>query len=110
MRRAAQRLSIVQPALTVQLHGLEELLGTALFVRSHRGLEPNDKAEVLYGLLAPLMTEFGAVVRSLRGAIGGRPRRLRRRPIPASGAPSTRAEVFVPPLVPTVTTPPHNTL
>src|SRR5260370_39224945 len=78
MRRAAQRLSIVQPALTVQLHGLEELLGTALFVRSHRGLEPNDKAEVLYGLLAPLMTEFGAVVRSLRGAIGGRSRPLPR--------------------------------
>jgi DNA-binding transcriptional LysR family regulator len=94
MRRAAQRLSIVQPALTVQLHGLEELLGTALFVRSHRGLEPNDKAQILYGLLAPLMTEFGAIVGSLRGTIGGRSRRLRLGLIPALDAESETAEYF----------------
>lgn len=94
MRRAAQRLSIVQPALTVQLHGLEELLGTPLFVRSHRGLEPNDKAKVLYGLLAPLMTEFAAVVRALRGPIGGRSRRLRLGLIPALDAESETAEYF----------------
>jgi LysR family nitrogen assimilation transcriptional regulator len=94
MRRAAQRLCIVQPALTVQLHGLEELLGSPLFVRSHRGLEPNERAEVLYSLLAPLMTEFGAVVRSLRGAIGGRSRRLRLGLIPALDAESETAEYF----------------
>lgn len=94
VRRAAQRLCIVQPALTVQLHGLEELLGTPLFERSHRGLQPNARAETLFALLAPLMAQFGAVVRSLRGAIGGRSRRLRLGMIPALDAESETAEYF----------------
>jgi len=95
MRRASQRLCIVQPALTVQLHGLEELLDTQLFERSHRGLEPNSRANVLYGLLAPLMTEFEEAVRTLRaGAIGGRLRRLRLGLIPALDAESETAEYF----------------
>jgi DNA-binding transcriptional LysR family regulator len=94
MRRAAQRLSIVQPALTVQLHSLEELLESPLFTRSHRGLEPNERAGVLYSLLAPLMAQFGAVVRLLRGTIGGRSRRLRLGLIPALDAESETAEYF----------------
>jgi LysR family nitrogen assimilation transcriptional regulator len=94
VRRAAQRLCIVQPALTVQLHGLEELLGTPLFERSHRGLQPNARAETLYALLSPLMARFGAAVRSLRGAIGGRSRRLRLGMIPALDAESETAEYF----------------
>lgn len=94
VRRAAQRLCIVQPALTVQLHGLEELLDTPLFERSHRGLQPNARAETLYALLAPLMSQFGAAVRSLRGAIGGRLRRLRLGMIPALDAESETAEYF----------------
>jgi len=95
MRRAAQRLCVVQPALTVQLHGLEELLDTQLFERSHRGLEPNSRANALYGLLAPLMTEFEDAVRTLRAdANGGRPRRLRLGLIPALDAESETAEYF----------------
>jgi len=95
MRRASQRLCIVQPALTVQLHGLEELLDTPLFERSHRGLEPNSRADALYGLLAPLMAEFEDAVRTLRaGAIGGRLRRLRLGLIPALDAESETAEYF----------------
>jgi DNA-binding transcriptional LysR family regulator len=94
VRRAAQRLCIVQPALTVQLHGLEELLGTPLFERSHRGLQPNARAETLYALLAPLMSQFGVAVRALRGAIGARSRRLRLGMIPALDAESETAEYF----------------
>ncbi|MET4385429.1 DNA-binding transcriptional LysR family regulator [Bradyrhizobium sp. F1.4.3] len=95
MRRASQRLCIVQPALTVQLHGLEELLDTQLFERSHRGLEPNSRADFLYGLLAPLMAEFEEAVRTLRaGAVGGRLRRLRLGLIPALDAESETAEYF----------------
>lgn len=94
VRRAAQRLCIVQPALTVQLHGLEDLLGTPLFVRSHRGLQPNERAEALNSLLAPLMAQFSAVSRSLRAPLGGRSRRLRLGLIPALDAESETAEYF----------------
>ncbi len=38
MRRAADALSISQPALTARLQGLEGELGTALFRRSHSGM------------------------------------------------------------------------
>lgn len=95
MRRASQRLCVVQPALTVQLHGLEELLDAQLFERSHRGLEPTSRADFLYGLLAPLMAEFEDAVRTLRaGASGGGLRRLRLGLIPALDAESETAEYF----------------
>lgn len=94
VRRAAQRLCIVQPALTVQLHGLEEFLKRPLFFRSHRGLRPNAHGEMLYSLVGPLLAEFGSVVRSLRELQGGRPRRLRLGLIPAVDAESEVAEIF----------------
>ncbi len=51
IRRAAERLCIVQPALTVQLHRIEEQLGACLFERSSRGIRPNALADRLYALL-----------------------------------------------------------
>ncbi|MDB5393617.1 MAG: hypothetical protein JWM91_1123 [Rhodospirillales bacterium] len=69
VRRAAQRLSIVQPALTVQLHHIEEQAGCSLFTRSHHGLQANERADVLYGLLRPLIAEFNATLVHLRSAV-----------------------------------------
>jgi len=40
--RAAEALRITQPALTVRLHGLEQELGQALFVRTRRGVRLTD--------------------------------------------------------------------
>jgi DNA-binding transcriptional LysR family regulator len=94
VRQAAQRLCIVQPALTVQLHGLEEMLKVPLFVRSHRGLQPNADGEKLYSLAEPLLTQFGRAVRGLREPLGGSPRRLRLGLIPAVDAESEVAEIF----------------
>ncbi len=51
IRRAAEWLCIVQPALTVQLHRIEEHLGTPLFERSSRGIRPNAVADRLYAML-----------------------------------------------------------
>jgi DNA-binding transcriptional LysR family regulator len=94
VRRAAQRLCIVQPALTVQLHRLEERLNTQLFRRSSRGLHPNDKAERLHALLTPLLADFAAATSSLRAPVDRRPRRLRLGLIPALDAESETAECF----------------
>jgi DNA-binding transcriptional LysR family regulator len=63
--RAAQRLSIVQPALTVQLHRIEETVGCSLFSRSHHGLSANDRADTLYRLVRPLLANFGKTLRHL---------------------------------------------
>jgi len=66
--RAAQRLSIVQPALTVQLHRIEEEAGCSLFTRSHQGLCANERADVLYRLLRPLIASFATTLRHLRAS------------------------------------------
>jgi DNA-binding transcriptional LysR family regulator len=39
LSRAASELHVTQPALTARLHGLEQELGSRLFVRSRRGME-----------------------------------------------------------------------
>jgi LysR family nitrogen assimilation transcriptional regulator len=64
--RAAQRLSIVQPALTVQLHRIEEEVGCSLFGRSHHGVSANERADALYKLLRPLIANFTGTLRHLR--------------------------------------------
>jgi DNA-binding transcriptional LysR family regulator len=94
VRKAAQRLCIVQPALTVQLHRLEERLGTQLFRRSSRGLHPNDKAERLHAMLAQLLADFASAASSLQAPLDRRPRRLRLGLIPALDAESETAECF----------------
>lgn len=66
--RAAQRLSIVQPALTVQLHRIEEEVGCSLFSRSHHGLSANERADALYRLLRPLIASFNGTLRHLRAS------------------------------------------
>ncbi len=48
LTHAAERLHIAQPSLTKQLKILEEELGTSLFVRGKRGMEPTREGEYLY--------------------------------------------------------------
>jgi DNA-binding transcriptional LysR family regulator len=81
--RAAQRLSIVQPALTVQLHRIEELAGCTLFARSHHGLRANERADMLHRLLQPLMQRFAAALQQLRASPGRRAAPIRVGLIPA---------------------------
>ena len=66
--RAAERLSIVQPALTVQLHRIEQEAGCSLFARSHHGLSANERADALYGLLRPVVASFATTLRHLRAS------------------------------------------
>jgi LysR family nitrogen assimilation transcriptional regulator len=75
--RAAERLSIVQPALTVQLHRIEEEAGCSLFARSHHGLCANERADALYGLLRPLVASFATTLRHLRASADKRAAAIR---------------------------------
>jgi DNA-binding transcriptional LysR family regulator len=94
VRRAAQRLSIVQPALTVQLHHIEEQVGCTLFTRSHHGLQANERADTLYGLLRQLIAEFNAALVHLRAAVNKGISPVRIGLIPALDEESLMAEGF----------------
>lgn len=72
--RAAKRLNIVQPALSMQIKALEEELGGALFIRTSRHVELTGAGRLLQTeaqrTLAQVEHTRLAVERSLRGETG----------------------------------------
>lgn len=72
--RAARRLNIVQPALSMQLARLEEMLGHALFERNKQGMVPTAAARHMYKLFLPIIQDFSharAQVMAVDGEISG---------------------------------------
>lgn len=92
--RAAQRLSIVQPALTVQLHRIESQVGCSLFSRSHHGLRANERGHAFYRLLRPLIASFNTTLRHLRTSAGTRSAPIRVGLIPALDDESLMSQGF----------------
>lgn len=73
--RAAQRLNIVQPAVSSQIAKLESELGQVLFERGPKGMTPTQAGEEAYRLFAPVLDEISAARRTLigeRGKVAGR--------------------------------------
>ena len=64
--RAAARLNLSQPALTVQIRGLEEALGVTLFDRSARGVRPTAAGQGLAQSFARVLAELDHVVAGAR--------------------------------------------
>lgn len=56
--RAARRLNIVQPALSMQIAKLEDELGQQLFERTKQGMVPTAAARQMYRLYLPIMRDF----------------------------------------------------
>jgi DNA-binding transcriptional LysR family regulator len=72
--RAAHRLNIVQPALSMQIGRLEEHIGQKLFERAKQGMVPTAAARQMYRLFLPIMRDFSnaeAQMLSSEGAIRG---------------------------------------
>jgi LysR family nitrogen assimilation transcriptional regulator len=56
--RAARRLNVVQPALSMQINRLEKRLGTDLFERTARGMIPTSAGEMMYRLYLPILLDL----------------------------------------------------
>src|SRR5258705_2475755 len=56
--RAAKRLNIVQPALSMQISKLEGELNSKLFERGPHGMAPTDAARQMYRLYVPIMRDI----------------------------------------------------
>src|SRR5207247_8563442 len=72
--RAAQRLGIVQPALSKQIVALERELGVRLFVRSKRNVSITEAGEALYSEARDILQRVDHATDSAKltdsGAIG----------------------------------------
>jgi DNA-binding transcriptional LysR family regulator len=72
--RAAEKLHIVQPALSMQIRSLEQELGTALFIRTSRKVALTEAGEILIAearrTLAQAERAREIVQKSARGEIG----------------------------------------
>jgi DNA-binding transcriptional LysR family regulator len=72
--RAAHRMNIVQPALSMQIAKLEEQLGQQLFERTKQGMVPTAAGRQMYRLFLPIMRDFSnaqAQMQSSDGEIRG---------------------------------------
>lgn len=56
--RAARRLNVVQPALSMQINRLEKRLGVNLFERTARGMIPTSAGEAMYHLYLPILLDL----------------------------------------------------
>ena len=74
--RAAERLSLSQPALSQQIRQLEQGLDVSLFQRSGKRLLPTLAAHTLYSQALPLLDGLERAREALRGFRGQAPRSL----------------------------------
>ncbi|HET9147194.1 MAG TPA: LysR family transcriptional regulator [Acetobacteraceae bacterium] len=74
--RAAQRVNVVQPALSMQIGRLERELGQKLFDRTPKAMEPTTAGRALYRLTRPILQDLAAareqMARLSRAPIFGR--------------------------------------
>src|SRR5262245_35461274 len=70
MTKAAARLNVVQPALSMQISRLESSFKTKLFRRTWRGVGPTDTGRAFYGLCQKILTDVDEAQRYLRDASG----------------------------------------
>jgi DNA-binding transcriptional LysR family regulator len=68
--RAAKRLHVVQPAVSMQIRKLEMDYGVQLFDRTAQGVMPNALAEQLYPLCQKVLGDLSAARRFLKEAKG----------------------------------------
>ncbi|MGM0575690.1 MAG: LysR family transcriptional regulator [Myxococcota bacterium] len=75
MKRAARRLGVSQPALSKQIHALEDAVGFPLFHRSPKGMEPTPDGELVFSHCERIfghLRELEEAMEGLRSGSAGR--------------------------------------
>lgn len=68
--KAARRLHVVQPAVSMQIRRIEEEYGVQLFERTTSGVYPNEAAGAIYPLCLDVLTRVEDVRKTLRSGSG----------------------------------------
>lgn len=68
--KAAKRLHVVQPAVSMQIRRIEEEYDTVLFERTPGGVLPNDRAAEVYPLCLEVLERAAEIRRRLRSSPG----------------------------------------
>jgi DNA-binding transcriptional LysR family regulator len=68
--RAARRLNIVQPALSMQILKIESEIKQKLFERTSHGMQPTAAARKMYQLFLPILRDLGNAQRELTNLSG----------------------------------------
>ena len=68
--KAAVRLSVVQPALSMQISKLEDTYGAKLFERTSRGVVATDAGRTFYNLCQRILSDVDEAQRYFRDASG----------------------------------------
>lgn len=68
--KAARRLNVVQPALSMQISRLEKTFKAKLFERTSRGVIPTDTGRTFYGYCQKILGDVDEAERYLRDASG----------------------------------------
>lgn len=71
LRKAADVMSLTQPALTKSLHEIEELVGEPLFSRTPKGIKPNTLGEALIRYARLVHTDLGGLHKELTALKSG---------------------------------------
>lgn len=74
--KAAEQVSISQPGATKALQEIENTLGTPLFVRTNRGLEPNDLGHCAIRYARLILTDISHLRDEMMGILQGHGGRL----------------------------------
>jgi DNA-binding transcriptional LysR family regulator len=82
--RAAGALGVSQPAATKLLQQLEAAIGSTLFLRGPRGMQPTPSGEVLIRHAQQLLTDFGAAREEMRALDAGLQGQLRLGSVPGA--------------------------
>jgi DNA-binding transcriptional LysR family regulator len=69
--KAAERVHVVQPALSMQIRNLEDELGTPLFERNPRGVEPTIAGRRFYELCVPIARNIATAKQEILDLVQG---------------------------------------
>ncbi len=93
MKKAAEKLYVSPPAVTMHIRNLEEELGLPLFARKQGGLLLTEQGKKLYDLVEPMFRQLDGIERYLADLVSGEHRELR------FGTHHLNANYFIPDLL-----------